>query len=63
MKILTGFAVVKDAIGNKIVYTITEVDESGTVISSNDKKTYFVMDEDTNNIIGQLEDKIKEKFD
>ena len=63
MKILTGFAVVKDAIGNKIVYTITEVDESGTVISSNDKKTYFVMDEDTNNIIGQLEEKIKDKFD
>ena len=32
MKLLTGFAIVKDNVGNRIAYTTSEVDETGTII-------------------------------
>ena len=38
MKILTGFAVIKDSIGNRITYTTTEVDEKGTVVGKEQKR-------------------------
>lgn len=62
MKILTGFAVIKDSIGNRITFTTTEVNESGTIVSSNNKASFIVLDDETNNIIGQLERKIKERI-
>lgn len=61
MKILTGFAVIKDSVGNRITYTTTEVDEKGTVVSSNDKESFIVLDVGTNTLIEQLENKIKER--
>ena len=62
MKILTGFAVVKDSVGNRITYTFSEVDENGTIVSSNNKESFIVLDNDTNNLIAQLESKIKERI-
>lgn len=62
MKILTGFAVVKDSVGNRITYTTSEVNENGTIISSNNKESFIVLDRETNNLILQLENKIKERI-
>lgn len=62
MKILTGFAVIKDNVGNRITYTTSEVDEKGTIVSSNNKESFIVLDNDTNNLISQLENKIKERI-
>lgn len=62
MKILTGFAVVKDSVGNRITYTTSEVNENGTIISSNNKESFIVLDGETNNLILQLEQKIKERI-
>ena len=62
MKILTGFAVVKDSVGNRITFTTSEVNEQGTIISSNNKESFIVLDGETNNLILQLENKIKERI-
>lgn len=61
MKILTGFAVIKDSVGNRITYTTTEVNESGMIVSSNNKESFIVLDSETNDLITQLEEKIKER--
>lgn len=62
MKILTGFAVIKDNVGNRISYATSEVDEKGTIASSNNKESFIVLDNETNNLITQLENKIKERI-
>ena len=62
MKILTGFAVIKDNVGNRITYTTSEVNEKGTIVSSNNKESFIVLDTETNNLISQLENKIKERI-
>ena len=62
MRILTGYAIVKDSVGNRITYTTSEVDEKGTIVSSNNKESFIVLDEETNNLILQLENKIKERI-
>lgn len=62
MKILTGFAIVKDSVGNRITYTSSEVDEKGTIVSSNNKESFIVLDSETNLIIASLEEKIKERL-
>ncbi|WP_300902222.1 hypothetical protein [uncultured Clostridium sp.] len=62
MKILTGFAVVKDSVGNRITFTTSEVDETGTIVSSNNKESFIVLDGETNNLILELENKIKERI-
>ena len=62
MRILTGFAIVKDSVGNRMTYTTSEVDEKGTIVSSNNKESFIVLDEETNNLILQLENKIKERI-
>ncbi|GAA0108516.1 hypothetical protein [Clostridium tertium] len=62
MKILTGFAIIKDSVGHRITYTYSEVDEQGTIISSNKKESFIVLDDDTKNLIKQLENKITERL-
>ena len=62
MKILTGFAVIKDSVGNRITYTYSEVNEDGTIVSSNNKESFIILDTETNNLISQLENKIKERI-
>lgn len=63
MKILTGFAVIKDSVGNRITYTTSEVDEKGTIVSSNNKESFIVLDKEFNTLISSLEEKIKERLD
>ena len=46
MRILTGYAIVKDSVGNRITYTTSEVDEKGTIVSSNNKESFIVLDEE-----------------
>ncbi|MDB1931667.1 hypothetical protein PMY12_14870 [Clostridium tertium] len=62
MKILTGFAVIKDSIGYRITYTYSEVDEKGIIIASNSKESFIVMDEEVKGLIGKLEAKIAERL-
>ena len=62
MKILTGFAIIKDAVGKRITYTYSEVNEEGVIISSNKKESFVVLDDDTKSIIRQLESKIEERL-
>lgn len=62
MKILTGFAVIKDAVGHRITYTYSEVDEQGTITSSNKKESFIVIDLDLKSLVQQLEDKIAERI-
>lgn len=62
MKILTGFAIIKDNIGNKITFTVTEVSDEGTIVSSNEKASFIVTEQETNDLIAALEDKIKERI-
>lgn len=62
MKILTGYAVIKDAVGHRITYTYSEVDEQGTIISSNKKESFIVLDTETKSLVNQLENKISERL-
>ena len=59
MKVLTGFAVMTDAVGKRVAYTYSRVNEQGMVVESNIKESYVVLDEVEIGIIKQLEDKIK----
>ena len=40
-------------------FTTSEADENGTIVSSNNKESFFVLDSVTKKIINQLEEKIK----
>lgn len=62
MKILTGFAVIKDSVGNRITYTYSVVDGQGTITSSNNKESFIVLDGEVKGIIEQLESKINERM-
>ena len=62
MKILTGFAVVTDSIGKRIAYTYSDVDEKGTIVNSNIKESYVVLDIEEVVLINQLEEKIKTRL-
>lgn len=63
MKILTGFAVIKDSVGHRITHTYSEVDEQGTITSSNNKESFIVLDAETKTLVEQLENKIKERLE
>ncbi|WP_300379912.1 hypothetical protein [Clostridium sp.] len=62
MKILTGFAIVKDIVGNRISYTYTTVDEGGNIIDNNKKESFVVLDVETKSLITSLEDKINQRL-
>lgn len=62
MKILTGFAVVKDTVGDRISYTYTTVDTEGKITDDNKKESFVVLDQETKNLIMDLENKIKERL-
>lgn len=62
MKILTGFAVVKDTVGDRISYTYSTVDAEGNILDNNKKESFVVLEQETKNLIMDLEDKIKERL-
>lgn len=62
MKIITGFAVVKDSTGHRIAYTYSEIDEKGLITSSNKKESFVVLDEESKTLITQLENIINKRL-
>jgi hypothetical protein len=62
MKKITGFAVIKDNVGNRITYTYTEIDDQGNIIDSNKKESFVVMDTETEGIIKELEEVINARL-
>lgn len=62
MKIITGFAVIKDSVGHRIAYTYSEIDEQGTIVSSNKKESFVVLDDESKLLIGQLEEIINKRL-
>lgn len=63
MKIITGFAVIKDSLGKKIAYTSSEVDEDGKVINSNVKQSFVVVDETLLDAIKIIENDINNRLE
>ena len=55
MNILTGFAVINDRNGKRITYTYDVVDELGNIQDSNKKASYVVLDNESKDLIDQLE--------
>lgn len=62
MKVLTGFAVMTDAVGKRVAYTYSEVNEQGMVVNSNIKESYVVLDDSEVGLINQLEEKIRTRL-
>ena len=62
MKVLTGFAIIKDSVGHRVTYTYSNIDERGTITSSNNKESFVVMDAEVKTLIGELEAKIIERL-
>ena len=46
MKILSSFMAISFNGGDRISFTFDEVDEGGNVVSSNNKESFFVVDDD-----------------
>lgn len=63
MNVLTGYAVIKDSVGYRITYTYSNIDEQGTIISSNKKESFIVLDTEVKNLVEQLEAKITERLE
>jgi len=62
MKLLSGMAIINDSIGKRVVYTYSEIDETGNLLDSNKKESFIAIDEETKNAIQQLEDMIKTRL-
>lgn len=62
LKILTGFAVIKDIMGDRVSFTYVTVDENGKIIDDNKKESFVVLEEEDKSLIVQLENKIKERL-
>lgn len=58
MKVLTGFAIIKDSVGYKITYSYSIVNNDGLIEASNKKESFVALDDDLKNIINELEGKI-----
>lgn len=62
MKLLSGVAIINDSIGKRVVYTYSEIDETGNLLDSNKKESFIAIDEETKIAIQQLEDLIKTRL-
>lgn len=58
MNKMTGIAVLTTAEGTRITYTFSEIDGNGTIVKSNEKKSFVVMDSETETVIEQLKEKV-----
>ncbi|WP_238906624.1 hypothetical protein [Clostridium sp. YIM B02506] len=58
MLMLTGVAIVTTAEGKRVTYSYSEVDENGTIVKSNIKRSFVAVDQELKNIIDQLESKV-----
>ncbi|WP_315109733.1 hypothetical protein [Clostridium intestinale] len=60
MLMLTGLAIVTTAEGKRITYSYSEVDEKGTIVKSNVKRSFVAVDLELKAIVEQLENKVSE---
>lgn len=58
MLMLTGVAIVTTAEGKRITYSYSEVDDNGTIVKSNAKRSFVAVDQEMKDIIEQLENKV-----
>ena len=58
--IITGIAVLTTAEGKRITYSYSKIDKNGAIVESNIKKSFILMEQDTINLVEQLEEKVKE---
>ena len=60
MKKITGIAILTTAEGERITYTYSEIDETtGRVVQSNIKRSFIVLDQETQEIINSLKVKVE----
>ena len=58
MNKVTGIAILTTAEGQRITYTYSEIDETGTITKSNVKKSFVVVDAETQTIVDNLKAKV-----
>lgn len=64
MKKITGIAVLTTAEGERVTYTYSVIDETtGTLIQSNVKRSFIIMDTETADIVAQLKAKVQANLD
>ena len=61
MKQISGFSVIGINNGMRLTYTFDEINENGELISQNNRKSFYILDEDTKkaaeSIFGMLDQK------
>ena len=60
MLMLTGTAIITTAEGKRLTYSFSEIDENGTIVKSNVKRSFVAVDPELKNVIEQLETKVSE---
>lgn len=61
-KLLSGFAVVQNGDLTHVTYSYNVVNEKGIIASSNQNESYIVLDQEEQELINGLKNKIKEKI-
>lgn len=62
MKKLTAIATVTTAEGERVSYTYTELDESGNIVSQNNRASFIVLDSTTLEAIEILKNAVTERL-
>lgn len=62
IKLLGGIAIINDSIGKRITYSYSVVDSNGVIIEDNKRESFLVLDQETLDLIKQLEEKVKGKM-
>jgi len=62
MRILTGFAIINDRIGERVTYSYDEVDEKGNIIKTNVKGSYLAVEQDVKDAIDVLKPLIESRM-
>lgn len=62
MKKLTSFTHLTTGEGDRIAYTYSEIDESGNLVSQNNKGNFIVMDDEMTTYIRAIQNYISTKF-
>lgn len=56
---VVNFSIIKAPEGNRVAYTLYEIDEQGNIVKDNLKKAFAVLDVDLEGHINAIEDYIK----
>lgn len=52
---ITGFTVHQTAEGKRVAFTVSEIDENGNLVRSNERGTVICLDENISNCINDIE--------